>query len=104
MEKNEVKVTPNRIVIMRELKDGPKTWRDLRLSYYGPERAKNPASTSFMNQLEKMMVYKIIDKKEGHYELTQIGKELLENVAPESLSVAKTKAQLLFENNQTEVK
>ena len=93
---NKVKVTPNRIVFLRELKDGPRAWKDLRLAYYGPERSKNPASTSFMNQINKLMMYNIIAKKDGFYELTQEGRSMLEAVEPESLAAAKTVAEVKY--------
>ena len=96
MEENKVKVTPNRIVFLRELKDGPRCWRDLRLAYYGPERSKNPASTSFMNQINKLTMYGVIIKKDGFYELTDQGRQMLESVAPQSLEAAKTVAQLKY--------
>jgi len=91
-----IKVTSNRIVFLRELKEGPRTWRDLRLAYYGPERSKNPASTSFVNQVNKLIMYGVITKKDGHYELTEKGKEMLSQVTPEQLSEAKTVAEMKY--------
>jgi predicted transcriptional regulator len=95
-----MKVTNNRLVFLRELKDGPRTWKDLRLAYYGPERAKNPASTSFMNQIKKLVSFGVLNHIDGHYELTEKGKTLLVEANQEALMAAKTVAQLKAEHQE----
>jgi len=95
-----VKVTDNRIVILNALKEERKCWSELRLAYYGPERAKSPASTSFMNQLKKLTVLGVIEKADGGYRLTPKGFTLLEQVDPQKLEGAKTLAQTKFEASQ----
>jgi predicted transcriptional regulator len=71
---NEFKVTDGRKVLLQSLRSGPKSWKELRLAYYGPERAKSKASTSFMGQLKKMKEVDFIAvNTEGKYELGHIG-------------------------------
>jgi predicted transcriptional regulator len=96
MEK-KLKVTPARCVFLRMLSDGPKTWKDLREAYYGPERAKSKASTSFHNQVEKQQTLGLIQHVDGHYELTAKGIEMLKLVDDEKLAGAKSIAQQKFE-------
>lgn len=66
-----MKMTYERLKIVAALKEGPKTWSMLRLAYYGEERAKHPASTSFHNQITKMMVGGVVKKTPLGYELTE---------------------------------
>lgn len=68
-----MKITYERLKIMNALKTGPKSWTSLRVSYYGVERAKSPASTSFHNQLQRMMEGGLIKKVIGGYGLTEEG-------------------------------
>jgi len=96
MEK-KLKVTPARCVFIRMLMSGPKTWKDLREAYYGPERAKSKSSTSFQNQIEKQLVLGIIQHVDGHYELTAKGVELSKLVDDEKLVQAKSIAQTKYE-------
>jgi len=95
-EEKNMKVTNNRMVFLRELKDGPKTWKHLRLAYYGPERFKSPASTSFMNQIKKLESFGIIEKKDGHYVLTAKGQQMANELPAEQLASAKTVAEVKF--------
>jgi hypothetical protein len=68
-----MKITYERLKIMNALREGPKTWSGLRLAYYGLERAKSPASTSFNNQLHRMMDGGLVQKVVGGYALTEEG-------------------------------
>lgn len=68
----ETKVLPYRQqVIVNALQGGTLSWTNLRLAYYGPERAKSPASTSFTMQLRRMMDKKLISKTAMGYELNR---------------------------------
>jgi len=62
-------ITPRRAVILAALSNGSATWSQLRLAYYGPERAAHKASTSFHNQLSGMvaagLVVRVIDATSG---------------------------------------
>ena len=62
-----MKITAERNKILVALEEGPKSWTALRLAYYGPERAKLPASTSFHNQLQRMLTGGLIKKVVGGY-------------------------------------
>lgn len=69
-------ITHEKLKVLNALKSGPKTHLFLRLAYYGEERAKNPANTSFYNQLQRMMGAGLIHKTAvGMYEITDLGRE-----------------------------
>ena len=92
-----MELTPQRAVVLRTLENGPVTWTTLRMTYYGPLRSKSKASTSFINQLNRMMTLRLIDKVSGGYESTTKGKELLSYGDPVKVLVSKTEAQLKAE-------
>lgn len=77
-----MKMTYERLKIVAALKEGPKTWTSLRLAYYGEERAKSPASTSFHNQLQRMMEGGVIKKTPLGYELVKCEHETHEEGGP----------------------
>ena len=64
-----MQITARRAVILDALAEGGKSWTQLRLAYYGPERAKAKASTSFHNQLSAMvaagLVVRIVNATTG---------------------------------------
>lgn len=62
-----MKMTIERLKIVNALVSGPKSWTQLRLAYYGEMRAKNPASTSFVNQMDRMVQGGIIKRVIGGY-------------------------------------
>lgn len=71
-------LTDRRVVILKALMEGPKSWTLLRAVYYPTaERQKSSASTSFFNQLKKMQSLGLIQKTVLGYEITALGKELL---------------------------
>lgn len=90
-------ITPQRVVVLKHLESGPKSWAYLRLAYYGPERAKSKASTSFMNQLQKLAELGLIKKTLQGYEITEVGRQMLGQVDPVQKMVAKSQAQVRFE-------
>ena len=93
-----MKLTLNRMVLLRELSSGPKSWRDLREVYYGdPERIASSSSTSFCNQLHKLIDLCLIDKADGFYSITQLGKELIAGGDPDVVAAAKTEARIAAE-------
>jgi len=56
-----MELTPRRNVLMDALAlNGEMTWTQLRLAYYGEERAAQKASTSFHNQLTAMVAAGLI--------------------------------------------
>lgn len=93
----KVKVTPQRLVFLRLLKDGPKTWKDLKAAYYGPERNKSKSHTSFDNQCKKLQAKGIIKHEDGHYELDELGTAMLSIVDDVEMEAAKSLAQKQFE-------
>ena len=64
--------------LLSSLRQKPMSWTELRLAYYGEERAKMSASTSFWMQLHKMIQRGYIIKTLVGYELTKEGQEMLE--------------------------
>jgi len=74
-----MKITFEKMKILTALINGPKSHKLLRLEYYGEERAKNPANTSFYNQLNRMMEAGLIQKDVvGVYSITEFGQQVLE--------------------------
>ena len=72
-----MKITHEKLKILNALVSGPKTHKMLRLCYYGEERCKNPANTSFYNQLDRMMTDGLIKKASiGIYSITDLGMEM----------------------------
>jgi hypothetical protein len=69
-------ITYEKLKILNALVSGPKTHKFLRLAYYGEERCKSAANTSFYNQLQRMMEAELIKKDTiGVYVITDKGKE-----------------------------
>jgi len=65
-----MELTPRRNVLISALAAaGELTWTQLRLAYYGPERAAHKASTSFHNQLTGMvsagLIIRVINPNTG---------------------------------------
>ena len=76
MEK-EFKLTPGRQVILGRLDGQQAKWSELRLAYYGPERSKSKASTSFHIQLTKLMALNVVAKEGESYKLTVEGEAIV---------------------------
>lgn len=93
----KLEATPCRIVILNVLRNGPSTWRDIRIAYYGPIRSQSKSNTSFQNQLNRMIENGLIKKEDGHYEITVSGREMLEGLTPEQIEGAKSKAHQMVE-------
>jgi predicted transcriptional regulator len=98
MAEKEIKVTAGRQVILRELDGQSRKWSELRAAYYGPERAKSKASTSFHTQVTKLMALGVVAKANDLYSLTPMGVELLSRVKESgaNLGDAKSNACLQF--------
>lgn len=71
-------ITEGRKALLKQLASGPKSWSALRLAYFGPERAKHSASTSFYNQLDRLMKANVIIKVAEGYALGEVGKKIIE--------------------------
>jgi len=93
----ETKLTPGRAVLLQAVMTGEKMWSELRLAYYGPERVKEKASTSFHNQLNKMKMLDLIAvAPSGKYMLGEVGKQFVETHREELVNTFVSKAQQSF--------
>lgn len=97
MNTDKIEATPCRIVILNVLRNGPSTWRDIRIAYYGPIRSQSKSNTSFQNQLGRMIEKQLIKKEDGHYEITPLGREMIEKLTPQEIEGAKSKAHSMAE-------
>jgi predicted transcriptional regulator len=97
MNTEKIEATPCRIVVLNVLRNGPSTWRDIRIAYYGPVRSQSKSNTSFQNQLGRMIDKGLIKKEDGHYEITSLGREMIESLTPEAIEGAKSKAHTMAE-------
>lgn len=96
-----MKVTSNRLVILKSLAAGPQQWSVLRAAFYVvPERIASNASTSFQNQLMKMSKGGLIQKVNDLWEITELGRMLLGQIDPAKVESAKTVAARLAEINK----
>lgn len=80
-----MKMTYERLKIVNALKEGPKSWSVLRVIYYadkGPERIASCSTTSFMNQVNKMIAGGVIKKTDEGYALVVCMHETHENGGP----------------------
>jgi len=101
-------LTNGRLIILRELQDGPKQFMQLRTAYFGPARAEGSATTAFYNQLVKNMgekhglVMRVGEKGSGKYQLTTLGTSVLEAAKAQGVDFnVKSEAQLKFEVKQS---
>jgi len=93
-----MKVTSNRLVILKSLAAGPQQWSVLRAAFYVvPERIASHASTSFQNQLTKMSGFGLIQKVNDLWEITELGRMSLSQADPVKVEMAKTVAARLAE-------
>ena len=97
MNTDKIEATPCRIVILNVLRNGPSTWRDIRIAYYGPIRSQSKSNTSFQNQLGRMIEKQLIKKEDGHYEIMPLGREMIEKLTPAEIEGAKSKAHTMAE-------
>jgi predicted transcriptional regulator len=101
MNKNltPVTLTPNQIVVLRTLENGPVKWSPLRKAYFGEARAKEQASTSFYQQLKGQTKKGLITKTEDGtaYMITDLGLVSIQAVSAEIKAAAKSNAQVEFE-------
>ena len=93
----KLEATPCRIVVLNVLRNGPSTWRNIRIAYYGPVRGASKSNTSFQNQLGRMIEHGLIKKEDGHYEITEEGRTMINALTPEQIEGAKSKAQQMSE-------
>lgn len=97
----KVKPTVGRLIIVRELAEGPKKFSQLRTAYFGEARAKaNKATTSFYNKLSQGLEEGLVVKSTiGSYELGEQGKLLLAFAKEQKMDLValKSEAQLRYE-------
>jgi len=96
--KKEFKLTPGRQVILRSLEGKTAKWSELRSAYYGPDRAKAKASTSFHMQLTKLQALGIVAKDGEVYKLTVEGEAILAKTKEQGIDLmaARSPADLAF--------
>ena len=97
-----LKPTVARLIIVRELAEGPKKFGQLRTAYFGEARAKgNKATTAFYNKLKQGLVEGLVVKTAalGAYELGDAGKQLLAFAKEKQmdLSILKSEAELRYQ-------
>jgi len=96
-----VKVHDGTKIFLRELKGISKTFSQLRVAYFGEERAKEKATTSFYNQLTRDVEKGIIVKTANGYELSELGKKALTYCEENNVDLnIKSEAQRRFETNK----
>lgn len=91
------KCTGSRIVVLRTLNESEKSWKELLVAYYGPERAQLQATTSFSNQLHKLAKMGMIVKQDAKYFITDLGREFLNTLDPQKVKDAKSEAEISYE-------
>jgi hypothetical protein len=95
-----IKITAARIIIVRELSTGPKTWGQLLKAYYGEARAKLNVNTSFWNKKKECIVLDIMrhDPVTKSYHLGEVGQQFLDYCRANNVNMnVKSEAQLKFE-------
>ena len=96
-----LKPTVARLIIVRELAEGPKKFGQLRTAYFGEARAKgNKATTSFYNKLKQGLVEGLVVKSTlGVYELGVAGQALLAFAKEKNmdLGILKSEAELRYQ-------
>lgn len=100
MNEAMLKPTTARLIIVRELENGPKKFGQLRTAYYGEARAKaNKATTSFYNKIDAGVEEGLVIKTALGYELGEKGRELLAYAKEKNidLTVLKSEAQVRHE-------
>jgi len=98
------KLTPGRIVLLRELHKAPGgilSFGQLRMAYFGKERgAGNKATTAFYMALQRVIEFLWIDKNpEGGYRLSEAGKDIIEaelKKDPRAVDRAQSQAALKY--------
>jgi len=101
MNNDMLKVSTARLILVRELAEGPKMHKQLRLAYFGEGRAAgNAANTSFYNKLKAALADGLVKKTAvGMYELDTKGLEMLTFVREQKmdLTAVKSEAQVRWE-------
>jgi hypothetical protein len=96
-----LKPTTSRLILVRELAEGPKTHKALRVAFFGEARAAgNSANTSFRNKLVDGISERLIKKDSvGIYALDVEGHILLAYAREKGLDLAslKSEAQVRWE-------
>ena len=99
-----LKPTAARLILVRELAEGPKKFGQLRTAYFGEGRAAEKATTAFYNKLKAGLKENLIVKSTttGAYELGVEGNKLLAWAKEQKmdLSTVKSEAQIRFEQKQ----
>lgn len=94
-----------RLILVRELANGPKTHKALRVAYFGVGRAEgNSANTSFYNKLVAACKEGLIQKVSiGIFAIDVKGEELLAYAKEQKLdlTVLKSQAQELWESQHS---
>jgi hypothetical protein len=93
----KLEATPCRIAVLAVLRNGPSTWRDVRVAYYGPVRSQSKSNTSFQNQLGRMIEKVFFFKQNTAYEITALGREMIGSLNEEAIAAAKSKAHTMAE-------
>lgn len=98
------KLTPGRIVLLRELHNTPEmAFSQLRLAYFGKERAEgNKATTAFYMALQRVISFGWIEKvPTGGYRLSSAGKRIIEDeIDRDARGVQKAVSQANLKFNQ----
>ena len=96
--KKEFKLTNGRQCILGRLDGQQAKWSELRSAYYGPERSKSKASTSFHIQLTKLMALGVVAKEGETYKLTLEGETIVSKAkeAGVDFSTAQSNAALHY--------
>lgn len=69
--------TNRQMDMLTAIAGGTTTWKELRISYYGEERAKNPSNNAFRTQLNRLLGKGLITKGILGYSLTNDGKRMI---------------------------
>ena len=101
MNEGMLKPSAARLILVRELSEGPKSHMALRVAYFGVGRAEgNTANTSFYNKLKAACSEKLVKKDSvGIYSLDVEGDKMLAFAREQKmdLTVIKSEAQTRWE-------
>lgn len=97
-----LKPTVARLILVRELAEGPKKFGQLRIAYFGEARAKaNKATTAFYNKLDQGLEEGLVIKTStGVYELGEAGKQLLAYAREQKMDLKTLKSEAQIRHEQ----
>lgn len=97
-EQKAFKLTNGRQTILGRLDGQTAKWSELRLAYYGPERAKAKPSTSFHIQLTKLLALGVVAKEGDVYKLTVEGETIVAKAKEQGVnfSAARSNAAIAY--------